>query len=381
MAVITRRESGKWQVKIRRQGWPSLSKSFDRKADAEAWARATEREMDVGAFINRDDAERTTFQEAADRYIREVLPEKRAQIQPRYMLVRLCESFGRYSLASLSASMMTEYCRDRLNVVSPQTVIHELGLITRVLKACDRDWGIKLPQGIPTASISKPKLSNARERRLEALEEELLLAALTGKTYPQAAVILAIETAARQSELISLRWEDVDLARRFARLRGPGGGVTKSGAAFRDVPLSTRAIKTFDSLPRRSKDSQVFPITQVALRLTWVRAVASARRNHLLALLAEQLNSEGIDGDREVKALVYKKRVPLARSRELLASLERTDNTLVNLHFHDLRHEATSRLAEKLQMHELMKVTGHKSSSMLSRYYHPRAEDLALKLD
>jgi integrase len=54
---------------------------------------------------------------------------------------------------------------------------------------------------------------------------------------------------------------------------------------------------------------------------------------------------------------------------------------LVDLNFHDLRHEATSRLAEKLPMHELMKMTGHKDPKMLARYYHPRAEDTAKKLD
>jgi len=51
-----------------------------------------------------------------------------------------------------------------------------------------------------------------------------------------------------------------------------------------------------------------------------------------------------------------------------------------NFHFHDLRHEAATRLAEKLTMHELMKVTGHKDTRLLARYYHPRAEDLAKKL-
>ncbi|WP_239005636.1 tyrosine-type recombinase/integrase, partial [Salmonella enterica] len=48
--------------------------------------------------------------------------------------------------------------------------------------------------------------------------------------------------------------------------------------------------------------------------------------------------------------------------------------------FHDLRHEATSRLAEIFPMHELTKITGHKDPRMLMRYYHPKAEDLALKL-
>ena len=380
MAVITQRKNGSWQARIRRQGWPAQSKAFARKGDADAWARAVEREMDVGAFIQRDDAERTTFQDAADMYTREVLPRLRAQTQPRYMLARICEHFGRYSLASISPAMLAEYRDTRLKAVSAQTVVHELGLITRVLKACQLDWGIALPQGIPTQAIRRPKVSNARERRLEGQEEALLLQALAGKTYPLAAVILAVETAARQSELASLQWADVDLVRRVARLRGPGGGVTKSGDDYRDVPLSPRAIKTLETLPRKLKDPRVLPLSQNALRLSWDRALASARRRHLQARLVAQLAVEGIDGDKEVRALVYKKRSPLPRSVDLMAELEQTDKTLSDLHFHDLRHEATSRLADRLQMHELMKVTGHKSSSMLSRYFHPRAEDLAAKL-
>ncbi|MFZ5463765.1 MAG: tyrosine-type recombinase/integrase, partial [Pseudomonadota bacterium] len=52
-----------------------------------------------------------------------------------------------------------------------------------------------------------------------------------------------------------------------------------------------------------------------------------------------------------------------------------------DFHFHDLRHKATSRLAEKLpNVIELAAVTGHKDLRMLKRYYHPRAEDLARKL-
>lgn len=177
-----------------------------------------------------------------------------------------------------------------------------------------------------------------------------------------------------------MTWADVDLKRRVARLRGVEGRATKSGDEFRDVPLSTRALEVLSSLPRRVDGGRVFPISQNALRLTWDRALVSARRAHLHRLLVKKLEAEGIDGDREVRALIFKKRQPLARTAQLLADFERTDRTLMDLHFHDLRHEATSRLAERLQMHELMKVTGHKSSAMLSRYYHPRAEDLASKL-
>lgn len=380
MAAITKRKNGAYTARIRRIGWPAQAKTFDRLSDAEAWARAVEREMDVGAFIQRDDAERTTFQQASDRYECEVLPSKRAQVQTRYMLARLCERFGQYSLASISAAMLAAYRDERLKAVSSQTVVHELGHISRVFKACQMDWGIALPQGVPTALVRKPKVSNARERRLERHEEALLLEALVGKAYVHAAVILALETAARQSELISMTWVDVDLRRRVVRLRGVDGRQTKSGDAFRDVPLSPRALGVLSSLPRDIEGGRVFPISQNALRLSWDRALVSARRSHLHRLLTEKLAAEGIDGEREVRALIFKKRKPQDRTVEILSELERKDRTLVDLHFHDLRHEATSRLAEKLQMHELMKVTGHKSSSMLSRYYHPRAEDLASKL-
>jgi integrase len=54
---------------------------------------------------------------------------------------------------------------------------------------------------------------------------------------------------------------------------------------------------------------------------------------------------------------------------------------IVDLHFHDLRHTATSRLAERLpNVIELASVTGHQTIQMLKRYYHPKAEVLAQKL-
>lgn len=318
--AVSQRGDG-WQARIRRHGWPAQTKTFRLKSDAEAWARATEREMDVGAFINRDDAERTTFKEAADRYVREVLPSKRAPVQSRYMLTRICEVLGKYSLASISAAMLSEYRDQRLKVVSAQTVVHELGHITRVFKAAALDWGIALPQGIPTALVRKPKVSNARERRLEGQEEALLLVSLAGKPYPRVAVILALETAARQSELISMTWKDVDLGRRVVRLRGVDGRATKSGAAFRDVPLSPRAVEVLSSLPRPIDDGRVFPLSQNALRLVWDRALVSARRAHLHNCLAAKLQEEGLDGDREVRALVFKKREPLARTIQLLAAV------------------------------------------------------------
>lgn len=384
MANFTQRENGKWQAKIRRKGWPDQSKAFQTLEAAQQWARATEREMDIGAFINRNDAEKTTFAMAANRYAKEVLPSKRGKDRDIYKINQLVERFGPYSLASISPAMLSAFRDDRLHVVAAQTVVHELNMISRIFKACAMDWGIALPQGIPTALVRKPAVKNARDRRLESGEWELLRASLMNckSHWPLAIVEFAIETAARQSELASLTWNDVDLKQRTTRLRGVDGTATKNGDTYRDVPLSSRAVTVLSALPRTLK-GKVFPITQNAMKLSWQRSVDRARQAHLHTVLRTRLAEFGLDSlsiDAEIRALIYHKRAPRQETVALLADIEAEDTTLANLHFHDLRHEATSRLAEKLQMHELMKVTGHKSSAMMTRYYHPRATDLARKL-
>ncbi|MHB9102702.1 MAG: tyrosine-type recombinase/integrase [Sulfuricella sp.] len=81
------------------------------------------------------------------------------------------------------------------------------------------------------------------------------------------------------------------------------------------------------------------------------------------------------------KACIAARRARREYEKECKAEgIEASAGFMHDLHFHDLRHEATSRLAEKLALHELMKVTGHKDTRMLAMYYHPRAEDLARKL-
>lgn len=385
MAAIAQRENGKWQAKIRRIGAPPISKTFGTKADAEKWARATERDLDTGSFLPTDEADKTTFSDALERYRREALPSQRGRVQAETRLRRLDEAFGRYSLSAISGAMIAKYRDERLQVVSAQTVVHELGQLQRIFKRAVQDWGIQLPKGIPTFNVSKPRLPAGRERRLEGSEENALLeqASKLKQPWVKAIVTLAIETGARQSELLSLNWNLVDQQRRVARLRGIDGGPTKNGTPHRDVPLSSRAVAVLSDLPRH-KDGKVFPLTQNALQLSWERLCRAARKTHLLLRLNDELAASGASASgiaAEIRALIYKKKHPSQFTRTKWEELEQSDKFLYDLHFHDLRHEGTSRLAEKLQMHELMKVTGHKSSAMLARYYHPRAEDLAAKLD
>jgi len=80
MATIEKR-SGKsgttWRVRIRRTVGPPLSKSFDRKAEAEEWARSIEHKLDVGDHVPSSEARKHTLADAIDKYVTDVLPRAR----------------------------------------------------------------------------------------------------------------------------------------------------------------------------------------------------------------------------------------------------------------------------------------------------------------
>lgn len=344
MASINQLPSGLWRVRITRKGFPTQSKSFIRKDDAEAWARKTESDLDRGQWTDRARAEATTLHALIDEYAREVVPLKRgAAVELLRLRTLQRAAISRYSLAAISPAVVARWRDERLaSGVKGATVNRELNLLSAALNWGIRERMIALP-GNPVAAVRRPALGRARDRRLEPGEEARLFDALgdragavkgtkragayrvgTRNPWIRPLVLLAIETAMRQGELLSLRRENVDTAAQIAHLED-----TKNGAA-RTVPLSSRAVAVLEALPR-SEDGRVFPITAHAVKLAWKRATKRA----------------GLD----------------------------------DLRFHDLRHEAASRLAEKLpNLIELAAVTGHKDLRMLKRYYHPRAADLAKKL-
>ena len=342
MAGFEQRKSGWWQAKIRRKGHPVQSKTFQTKSEAEAWARDIESKMDRGVFVDRAEAEATTLHAALTRYQREVTSKKKSwQREVARIKVWQEHRLSSKSLASLRASDFAAYRDERLTVgMAPASVRLELSIISHLFSVAAKEWG--LPVQNPIQSIRMPRVANARSRRLEADEETWLLDALDKcrNTWMKPAFVFAIETAMRQGELLALEWKNVDLARRTARLPD-----TKNGTE-RIVPLSTRAVAVLQGLPR-SINGLVFQTTQGAVIQSWERIVTRAR---------------------------------LAYEKAQIAAGAKPKDVLRDLRWHDLRHEATSRLAEKLQMHELMKVTGHKDARMVARYYHPRAEDLALKI-
>ena len=380
MATITQRKNGSWQARVRRRGAPTVSRVFHLKADAQTWATEVEREHQRGNIAAlRQDAQRTTMDEAIRLYLAGPVANMRAEAAIKICIGRARTRFGAYFLANVRGVDLAAW-RDELLAenLSPQTVIHHLNALSGLFSFVEKDLSIDLPAGNPVRKIRKPAQPRSRDRRLRPGELGALLEAArapgAARGLPEI-ITVAVETSMRLGELIGLRWDRVDLVRRTAHLAD-----TKNGES-RTVALSTTAIRALQALPRRI-DGRVFPWATVSgFEAIWQRCKARGRTRHLHARLHDLLSAEGMDAAAEIRALVYKKRAPKPRTMAILAKLEREDAFLDDLRFHDLRHEATSRLFEKgLGIIEVASMTGHKSLAMLKRYTHVEAAKLARKL-
>ena len=316
-----------WQARVSRQGFPPEVKTFASKQEAQAWARAVECALDQGTFQSRATADNTTLGELLERYCAEVSPLKKGAKDEAIRLAAMGRTrLAKFALSNLTATAVAAYRDERLLTVTAGTVIRDLALLSGVLNHARREWGFAI--GNVVQAIRKPRQPQGRERVLSADEERALLDASAPinrrSPWVQPVIVLALETAMRRGELLALQWENISLEKRTALLPD-----TKNGTR-RIVPLSTRAVDVLHALPR-SIGGSVFPISAPALHLRFTLACKRA----------------GIEG----------------------------------LHFHDLRHTATTRLADRLpNLAELSAVTGHKSLQMLKRYFHPDAEALARKL-
>lgn len=342
MATIAKRKQGNWQAKVRRKGYPPQCKTFATRVDAVRWATIVESELARGTFSDSRSAERMTVGEALDLFRTEVVPLRRGQSSDPYRLATLNRHLGKYSVANLQPVHVAAYRDKRLREVGPQSVLHELKLLNRVYKWLALEKGVHLPNKPPTARITKPKPPRGRDRRVSQAEIDAIVNE-TESAELGAIVRLAVATAMRRGEIIGLRWENVDLNRRVALLP-----TTKNGEP-RWVPLSPDAMAVFEGLPSRT-DGPVFAMTGRSVHQAFQRASERARTRYFA-----RAGGEGA----------------------------RTDSAfLAGLHFHDLRHEATSRLFERgdLNLMEVAMITGHKDLRMLQRYTHLRPEVIAQKL-
>jgi len=276
-----------------------------------------------------------TMMQALDRYRAEVSILKKGYAQEVYrieqlkrsaMAVKILREITSVDIASYRDARLLQRNVRTGKVLSPATVRLEMALLSNLFDIARIEWGAC--DHNPVTQVRKPKPPAGRDRRLMPREERLIMRYALAHPNPDLAALvsLALETAMRQGELLGLRWERINLRSRVAHLED-----TKNGSK-RDVPLSVKARDVLMRLGPQAS-GKVFGYTANGLKSTW---------------------------------------------RFMLQKLEIKD-----LHFHDLRHEAISRLFElgTLDVMEIAAISGHKSLNMLKRYTHLRATRLVRKLE
>ena len=330
MATIVQR-GNKWRVQIRLRG-VTRSNTFERHADAKAWAARTESQILDGLQGNA--SRNKTFGDIAQRYLEEVTPQKRGQREESYRIGRILQAhLSTIYLSDLRPQDIADWRDDRLKEVSSASVIREITTISAICNQAMREWG--LLNDNPVLKISKPKPTKARTRRPSEQEiEELCKAMLLTEdtTKPELvtqrvalALLFAIETAMRAGEICGLTWNDIYLTKRIAHLP-----ITKNGSS-RDVPLSKRAIEIIEKL-KGIDEKSVFNVDAKTLDVLFRRA--------------------------------------------------RDKCEIEDLHFHDTRREALTRISKKVPVEMLAKISGHKDLRiLLNVYYRPKMSDIASMLD
>lgn len=309
-----------------------------------------------GEFVPRKAIEIVTLGKCLERYARERTPGKKGEKQELVRIRRLqMHPLAKKAVPGITPEDIEDFIRERRSEpskrdpaksVSDATIRLEVMLLSSVFKTSkSKKWNYC--RSNPVAEIdadARPGKSKERTRRFVGDEETRLLSALdarsgvrSGNPDIPSVVRFAMHTATRQSEIIGktgtstrlrshgLTWENVDLARRQVVLPD-----TKNGRDRR-VPLNEAALALLSDLPRPIHGGKVFNVTQDGL----IRAMAAACKAA------------------EIEDFV----------------------------FHDLRHEATSRMVEAgLSLLEVQSITGHSNGEMVKRYTHLDTLKLARKL-
>ena len=263
-----------------------------------------------------------------DRYVTDVLPQKRDTRNPARYLHWWREQLGAYPLADLTPPLLAEY-RDKLAAGfpgdtprAPATVVRYLAALSHCLTIAVKEY--QWLEDSPLRKVSKPSEPRGRVRFLSDDERAALLSACEQSTNPYLlpVVVIALSTGMRAGEIMNLEWRDVDLARGWLILR-----ETKN-SDMRGVPLTGRALELMKEYARTRRRldtpllfSSANPSKPVNLRQPWEKALKQA----------------GIEDFR----------------------------------FHDLRHSAASYLAMNgASLNEIAAVLGHRTLAMVQRYAH-----------
>lgn len=313
---------------VRLKGHPTLTQTFERKADAQAWATDKEAEIRRGRVIESGTVGTISLDEAMSRYLATVTPTKKPNTQSRDHIsaVPLRRHLGRFLLRDIRPSVVAEYRDLRLNLVSPSTLQKELALLSHLFTTVNREW--ELPIENPVTKIRKPALPEGRLRLLNQDEAQRLLEACRKSKNPKlyAYVLTLMHTGMRPSEAAGLKWKQVDFERRIVDLQ-----VTKT--VRRSVPLTDTAIQALQEISpeERNENERVFLPGNIS------------------------------DHIRQRPNLYFRRAFDNALKR----------SKITDFNMHDLRHTAASHLLMAgVDLRTLAEILGHRSMQMVQRYTH-----------
>lgn len=329
MATIIQR-GDKWRVQIRMRG-VSRSATFERHSDAKAWAARVETEIRDGLQGNQ--SRNVFFGDILQRYLTTETVKKRGKRSETYRINGILKSsLAHIRLENLRPQDFADWRDERMEQVSADSVIRELSTLSAVCEHAMKEWGLLREN--PVRKISKPQASKERTRRPSEQEIQQICEALHYQENEPPhlitqrcaiAFLFAIETAMRAGEICALKWENIHFDRRIAHV-----AQSKNGHP-RDVPLTKRAIALLQ---------QLRPIDPIS---------------------------------------VFKIQ---AHSLDVLFRRARDNCGITDLHFHDSRREALTRLSKKVPVETLAKISGHRSLNiLLNVYYRPDMAEIANMLD
>ena len=318
-----RKRGNSWNAQVRISGWRSFTKTFKTKLDAKQWIVTLEKELKSKPLPEKN-IKNLKLKDLFNKYKFEILPKLKSHKIVTYKLNFLSRLWlGEIKVINLTKEHLEQFCKDRKLVVKDGTIKSELMLIKRIVKIATDKWNYGIPfnafYGIELPSPHKPRNRRATQEELSILISH---ANKQRNTYISTIIQFAVETGMRRSEILKLKWIDVNLKTRIASLYD-----TKNGDE-RHIPLTKTAVQLLSNLTQLS--DFVFPISANCLRLAWERC--------------------------------------------------RKKSDIKGLRFHDLRHEAVSRFFEMgLSVPEVALISGHKDVRQLFRYTHLKPESLIAK--
>ncbi|WP_445362784.1 tyrosine-type recombinase/integrase [Microbulbifer sp. ANSA003] len=313
----------RYQAQVRLKGFPPQNATFTRKTDAKRWIQQTEAAIREGRHFKTTESKRRTLAELIDRYISDVLPTKPKSMNAQgRQLTWWKNELGYRPLADVTPALLSE-TRDKLHQGrQPATVVRYMAALSHAFTVAVNEW--EWLEENPLRKVRKPKEPRGRVRFLSESERQKLLVACKSSNcrqlYP--VVVLALSTGMRQSEIMGLKWSDIDLNRGYITLH-----ETKNGER-RSVPLVGHAkglISELAKVRRLDTDLLFFsdskPTAPIFIRSPWGKALKQA--------------------------------------------------AISDFKFHDLRHTAASYLAMNgASLTEIAEILGHKTLQMVKRYAH-----------